>query len=270
VSTIGELKKAILDPNIPLSATLRHAKVLAVELNSCDMEEWVDKEMNGYDSEKDTIPKYRELPIQSIGDFAGPYQSGLKNAPIPTFCLPEHLREWAETHQELNSVRALESTIETSRQTEEEMLSLSWPANLTAMISKKVYRGKNCIWARKTVTRAQLEQIIEIVRNKLLDFVLILEKQYPNRSPNSLGENIETAKQITQVFNTTIYGDASNIVTAPQASGTISPTLQKGAVNVSKTDANQQSHICGDASIEQPQKRGLWKMIIEFFKAIAN
>jgi len=55
---VTELKKEVLDANVPVSSLLRKALVLAKELNDPENEKWINSELRGYTGE---APSYRTI-----------------------------------------------------------------------------------------------------------------------------------------------------------------------------------------------------------------
>ena len=75
------------------------------------LRDWVFKELNGYDSDTDTIPEYRVLGASVQGNLAGPFNSGYKNIMLPAACLPEPLQKQATAatfDQPIASLEALQ------------------------------------------------------------------------------------------------------------------------------------------------------------------
>jgi hypothetical protein len=65
--------------------------------------------INGY-PDSVNVPNYRVWPLELKGHFAGPFGSGLRNAPIPLASLPEKARhhyEHFECRQSIASIEAL-------------------------------------------------------------------------------------------------------------------------------------------------------------------
>jgi len=202
LNLITEIQDDILDPSIRLSSTLRKAKVLAYRLKNADFKEWVDQELNGYTSSTDTLPDYRELGSQSYGTFVGIVKQ-LKNVPIPPLCLPEEFQEFAVTVFLSQGIRSLESLVESGDDT----IRYPWPADLVAIAGDMVYDRMTCLSAWRMVSKSQIEQIIDIVRNRLLTFLLELEQIEPDLGEISPDEEPPIPNErIDQVFQTHIWG----------------------------------------------------------------
>ena len=92
MSLLREIQNAAIDSKTDLASLLRKCKVLAIRLGSADFRKWVDDELSGYKSTGD-LPDYRILQVNSKGHFAGAFGSGINNADLPLFCIPEEYRE---------------------------------------------------------------------------------------------------------------------------------------------------------------------------------
>lgn len=224
MSLVEEIQSDILDPSIPLSSIMRKAKVLAHGLRSTDLEQWVERELNGYFSEPDTLPDYRKAGAHSYGNFFGPFGSGLQNAPIPTLNLPTEIQDFASTLQFREGIRELESLVESGS----ELLREPWPANSTAVVSKEIYKHLVLAQAWKVVPKGALEHILDTVRNRLLSFVLELEKLSPEGYAAPSTQQPISKEQVSQVFNTFILGNQNIVGAGASVIQTVEHTIVKG------------------------------------------
>lgn len=80
-------------------------------------------------------------------------------------------------------------------------------------LGSKVYRGYNCVQAWAEFGMTVLVELLDAVRNRVLDFSLALWKENPNAGDltNSSAVKVEPSK-VTQIFNTKIYGGSANLV----------------------------------------------------------
>lgn len=211
MNLIQELQNDILDSKTSLSSILRKAKVLASTLKNKEFKNWVDNELNGYPESKEKIPDYRQGRAESYGHFSGPFGSALKNFPIPSLNLPGQIKKHANELLLVQGVRVFESLIEIEGDSSD--FHIPWPTDIVAIISDKVVQGYICISAWKSVSRGQVEQVLDTVRNRLLNFVLDLQERYPkiSKSKDALLEVPE--KQVASAVNTYIIG-SHNVVTS--------------------------------------------------------
>jgi hypothetical protein len=264
MNLIQKLQNDIIDPKTNLSSILREAKVLASVLKNEEFKKWVNNELNGYQDNMRDIPDYRRLYTQSFGFFAGPFGGSLKNAPIPSLSLPEKFREFSTKLVFTTGVRVLETYLEDERAD----LNVHWPADLIAIISDKVYQGYNCISAWKIVDRGQIVQILDTVRNRLLNFVLELQERYPEINKSEDAISAVPNEQVTPVFNTYILGDHNVVASGSNISQEVSQQIRKNDLDallrymedlgVSKEEAQElKTAIEEDGPRKEPNKFGL-------------
>lgn len=203
MNLVKEIQSDILDPSARLSSILRKAKVLAYRLKNADFKDWVDQELGGYAGNEDVLPDYRRAGSQSFGHFVGPFGRQFKNAPIATFNFPDEIKEFARTVAFFEGIRALESLIESESQS----FQYPWPAEYVAIVARVIYEDMVCLSAWKPTSKAQIEQVLDTVRNRLLSFMLELEQIQPDVGEISPGDQSPIPDDtIQQVFNTYILG----------------------------------------------------------------
>ena len=128
MSSLRDIQEAAIDEQSQVATLLRRCKMLAARLGSEEFSHWIDNELNGY-ANLDQLPAYRVLNVRSYGDFVGPFDKQIKNAPIPPSVLPKELREGIETSRIGMSVSTL-----TSLSTDERSGSrLSWHPDIVGI-----------------------------------------------------------------------------------------------------------------------------------------
>ncbi|MFX1532801.1 MAG: hypothetical protein ACFFDI_01055 [Promethearchaeota archaeon] len=206
---IEEIKNDIVNEKVSLATALRKAKLLAFELKSDDFRKWVDSELSGYES-KIEIPNYRKIAAQNFGTFSGPFRSRIENMVIPTYNLPDSIKEFAEEIIFPEGVKELESLIQANKP-----LQRKWPAEavLIAREHIAVSGGHVLVDVSQPITKQVLVGILDAVRNRLLDFLLGLQKAYPQitESRESLSE--VPNEEVKKIFNFNVYGN-HNILAA--------------------------------------------------------
>ncbi len=199
MTLLREIQGDIVNPAIKLSATLRKSKILARRLKHTDLEQWIGRELSGYDGVKDELlPPYRKAVTQSLGQFT----DGFGVADNVSVRIPKEAEEpykWASTIYFREGVSELEALIESGRG----MFEQPWPQALVATIPAT--RGTRCIRAWKVATSAQFQFVLDSIRTGLLNFVLELEEINPNAGEGVAFESIPP-ERLQQVFFTNIYG----------------------------------------------------------------
>jgi hypothetical protein len=208
MSLLEEIQKEAVDSKSDLGALLRKCKVLAARLGSQPLEDWLIWESNGYPDEID-VPDYRIWPLELKGHFSGPFGSGMRNAPIPMMCLPEKVRVKYQNYKCRQSIASIEQIIKG-----EHKGTLHVPTgDLAVVLGSNVYDGQNCLQALAEFGAGHLLELLNAVRNRILDFSLAIWKENPNAGESSMqsDKNIEPAR-VSQIFNTTVYGGAATLV----------------------------------------------------------
>ena len=208
MSLIEEIQQEAVDSKSDLGALLRKCKVLAARLRSQPLEDWLIWESNGYPDNVD-VPDYRTWPLELKGHFFGPFGSGLENAPIPLLCLPEKVRENYQNYKCRQSIATIEQLLKEDHSGTLNVLT----GDLAVRLGTKVYQGQNCVQVWAEFGAGALVEVLNTVRNRILDFSLAIWKEDPDvgSTLSKTGKDIEPAK-VTQIFNTTVYGGTANLV----------------------------------------------------------
>ena len=208
MSLLEDIQNAAVDSKSDLGMLLRKCKLLAARLGSKPLEDWLLWESDGY-PEHVSVPDYRIWPLEVKGDFAGPLGSGIRNAPIPWVCLPEKARDLYQNYKCRQSIASIEEML---RRSDKGTLQVS-TGDLAVALGTNVYQYQNCIHAWAEFSVGNLIEILNTVRNRILDFALAIWKEAPTAG-NQTGKSEQTIEpvRVTQIFNTTIYGGAASII----------------------------------------------------------
>ena len=208
MSPLEEIQNAAVDSNSDLGTLLRKCKLLAARLRSQPLEDWLLWESNGYPEHVD-VPDYRVWPLDLKGHFAGSFGSGIRNAPTPWICLPEKARGAFENYKCRQSIASIEELL---RDSDKGTLRVS-TGDLAVALGTKVYQYQNCVQAWAEFGAGNLIELLNTVRNRILDFTLAVWKEAPTAGEqhNQSEQKIEPGR-VTQIFNTTVYGGAANLV----------------------------------------------------------
>ncbi len=206
MSLLRDIQAAAIDEQSQVATLLRKCKVLAARLGSEEFSRWIDNELNGY-ADQDELPAYRVLNVHSYGHFVGPFGRQMKNAPIPPIALPEEAREPIQTSKINMPISALANLAG------DEYSRLSWPPDLVSIVGERIYEGMNCLSAWQLLPRSSLIAILDTVRTRVLNFVLEIEKEYPNAGEAAINSNPVPGEKVVQIFNTHITGTVQNLAT---------------------------------------------------------
>lgn len=207
---LEEIQTATVDAKSDLGTILRKCKLLAARLGNKPFQEWLTWEANGY-PEDVGVPDYRVWSLSLKGHFAGWGGSGIQNAPIPLALIPEKVRKSYERYQCRQSVASIEAILAKSKSGSGTMHIST--ADLALVLGQKVYEGQNCVQAWAECGEGHLVEVLNSVRNRILDFTLAIQKEAPGAGETGQDSSggMKT-ERVSQIFYTTVYGGAANLV----------------------------------------------------------
>jgi len=88
---ITQIERDAVDDRVLLSATLRKCLILAGQVGSAELREWVSRELNGYQPEEE-LPSWRKVPAPlQIDGIQGRFH--VRGQTISRYFLPEFARD---------------------------------------------------------------------------------------------------------------------------------------------------------------------------------
>ena len=190
-SIVLELQKDLLDTNCDILKTLRKAHIIAVKLNLSEFDEWIQNELNGYESEDDNFPEYRKMN----GELKA---NNPRRGWIPMVIVDKNSREFFRYVPILESISYL---IGVEKKSKDGYFYFSYPTD----VSMKLCMGANLpayMECALHISTVKIIDLIDIVKNRLLEWTLELEKN------GIWGENMtfsvvetESAKKVSQQIN---------------------------------------------------------------------
>jgi len=220
---LAEIQNDAISDDKSVSALLRKCLVLAHNLDSDLLEDWVRYELNGYPTDVE-VPAYRRLLMIFKVSGANPaYQ--INNAPVATAAVVS-VSKIDDIHY-LKYRHAI-GTINAQELKDAELMHVDM-MNFAHLLPGKVTERSYSIhafWGE--ISASMVLGIVDAVRNRVLEFVLALSKKYPNAGEIG-GITIKeptVEKTLNQIFNTTINGSAGVIGNADSA--TVNITVNQG------------------------------------------
>ena len=211
MNLLEDIQSTAADSSSDVATLLRKCRVLAARLGNQQLEDWIVWESDGY-PEDVPVPKYRIWRLQVRGNFLGPYSS-FNHAPIFALKLPQNVRKSYNEYKCRLSIASIESAIKNENQ------MVLKTGGLASALGRNVYPNMTCVecWAECSI--GDCIELLNTVRNRVLDFSLALWKENP-----TAGELISNARKplspdkatqlVNQTFNTTVHGGAANILGA--------------------------------------------------------
>jgi len=228
MSLLREIQEMAVDSKVRVADLLIRCKILAVRLGNNEFREWVDRELEGYQS-KENLPAYRILRVNSYGNFSGPFGLSLENALIPPTTIPKEYREVVHMAYIFDSVSSLEETL---KNIDGGNLSMVWPPDLISHFGGNIYKDMNCLSAWRSISRGAVAGILDTVRNRVLNFSLAIEKVAPDAGEGFDKDKAISNEKVSQVFQTHVYGNVGNIAQASSDFTQTSLEIKQGDFNI--------------------------------------
>lgn len=181
---MGMLSTIITDAqsgSTPVASLLRSVRVLAVRTGARDLAAWVLKERDGY-SDDDALPDYRgPFPVHVLAQLSGPLNSMVTDLPIPRAKFPESFHGLFEGKiiQSVASIEDYMALLEGDG-------VFPWPTDVVMHANTLIRDGEleliprhGLIKVSQVVPRGKMVNVVESVRNRVLDLALELEQVAP-------------------------------------------------------------------------------------------
>ena len=188
---VYELEREALDENVSVESLLRKAYLVARKLKLSDFEEWINNEQNGYHGE---VPDYRMIK----GDY---------KAWNPVILTPKMGRFMSSIplHQSISSICEIYTSHENG-------IQFTLSAEINDLLNKST-DGFKTQFVFNT-SRSEIYGILSTVRNKILDWALLLEESGIVGEGMTFTEEEKKKAQETQVINNytnNFYSDVSDV-----------------------------------------------------------
>lgn len=194
---VYELEREALDENVSVESLLRKAYLVARKLKLLDFEEWINNEQNGYHGE---VPDYRMIK----GDYKAwnPYRGWM-----PVILTPKMGRFMSSIplHQSISSICEIYTSHENG-------IQFTLSAEINDLLNKST-DGFKTQFVFNT-SRSEIYGILSTVRNKILDWALLLEESGIVGEGMTFTEEEKKKAQETQVINNytnNFYSDVSDV-----------------------------------------------------------
>lgn len=162
MSLVLELQQQSIESNSDVLSLLRKALLVAHKLGLKDFEEWINSELNGYQS-GDKIPNYRKV----FGEIKG--KNPYNGVWMPVIITGEHAQDAAATKLVTNSIGDLYAI---SKSDKEVVIPMTSSENI--MFSKNLpFQAKFELFISNSI----VTHIIEQVKTNILNWTLVLEEK---------------------------------------------------------------------------------------------
>ncbi len=224
---LKQIQADLISEGTPLSSTLRKALILASSLKSLELKEWANNELNGYKS-PDKLPDYRIIHTSCVGLWTNGYWKAT-NHQVPTWKIEDKkLKEYVTVFSVYDGIKTIEEFSQNAD------LKFFVPPEITTMVNTFVEeQGYGYAQIQYAVHSQHFQQILDTVKNRLLEFVLTLDENW------NLKSDKPSHDQLNDLLSVVLY----NI----QQGGSMSVFDQRGQ------KVNYQYNAAGDININSVQ-----------------
>ncbi|MGO6689941.1 AbiTii domain-containing protein [Rhizobium leguminosarum] len=232
---LTEIQNDAISDAVPISSLLRKVMLLASNLDSDQLEDWVRHELHGYPDGVD-VPAYRIFYMNfKVSGANSRWQITGQNVPQIAVCdaVGDANLSVFKCSQPIGTIN--EDEVKSSKGVMTVNLD-----NYVLLLQGKIFPPNFAItrfWAE--ISSSQILGIIDAVRNRVLEFVLALKKSYPTADDVEWIKNQESgAATVSQVFNTTINNGNAGVIGSANAS-TVNITVNHGNLQDLRTQLTQ-------------------------------
>lgn len=201
---INNIINDLTNIEIPIEESLLKTKVLIYNFENEVFLNWVNAELNGYDTEVE-LPAYRVLDCHVIGNATNGFYLQ-SNITLSTIELEEDFREYFNIIKLYDSVPSLESLYNDD---EHDYHCYYIDPKLFPLLSKNFRGGYVVQSASRVLMKSSIKQILSIIKSKLLDSMLEIKKEFGLLDEIDFVKN---EKKIIQIFNNTIAGNNNRVI----------------------------------------------------------
>ena len=198
---LDDIIATAIDNKQPLAVLLRKCLLLGHELKNERLKVWANQELSGYQN-VDDLPPYRVFPAEARGNFSGPFQSGMRNWPIPPVALEKQHRSFAEQVFMMQAISELENATQS-----EGNLQFPWPGNLNVLYQTRFFQGRFVlISAWQEVSISAVVGLLDTVRNRTLNMALEIKDELGTSHEDLRSINSYEAAKVQNIIVQHIQG----------------------------------------------------------------
>lgn len=235
-SIVRDLQINATGSDTPISELLRKALIVAKRLNLDNFEVWIRSELNGYDP-NDELPKYRIVDGQLKATHP------LTGSNMPVLIKDDEMAELFSHGYLRQPAAELRSIVNDAG--DQYTLILPLPPKMANTIAS----GKN---PHVAITKAQVNNIIESIRNFILDWCLKLEDE------GIVGEDLDFTEQELERAR-------ANVINIKNVFGNIYGNIQGETIQIG--DFNELNNSLESAGVSESEREELIKTLNDLKKS---
>lgn len=205
VRLISELIEDLTSADTSIEFCLLKAKVLAHQIGDADFKQWVNNEINGYNEEAE-VPPYRTLKLTILGTISNGYYR-YSDRPLPTLHIEDSIRKKLTNQSIRNGISSISSMLSTK-----EKYAVHISPEFYPIFNKNFAEGYEVEYAKGVHAIGAIQEIITQVKSRLLDFLLNISDQIPEKIDPSNLKKIAKDIGVNEMFKNSVFGNNTTIV----------------------------------------------------------
>lgn len=203
----SQLLKDFVKNEGDLETILLRLKVILTDLQDESILAWVNGELSGY---KEDVPEYRILVGMPLGTFIVNRRVQYKEANVPL--IGRMSNEEIEDIKTLKMTDSINVIINLLKSEQKNNIGRRVPTELCHSISDYQLQ---IISMRIAFSSNQLDGIVSSVKSKILDIIMLLEKNFENIDEldilSQIEENPRSAQEVIYNIQQVVFGDTTEI-----------------------------------------------------------
>ena len=174
----SKIIKEFVQSKVSVDVALRQLKVLLSNFEKQSLMDWVNYELQGYPRDYEYLPDYREHHGVLKGSFLN-FSVKATNVAIPlSNKMPGKMKEKFESVRFVQSISALYGMLK-KQEGEKVNFGMQIPSDMLSYIQQYSNISMTCLLSASIdIGETVLYDIISSVENKVLDILLLLEKEF--------------------------------------------------------------------------------------------
>ena len=173
----SKLVKDLISRKIKLTQALERVLIIAMEINDSETIKWVKQEKSGY-AATDTVPEYRKVSLTPMGTYqlvSMGYIHTYSNHALPTLGVPETVKESYQNHSLRQGISQIIDQYESLK---DDTSRYGIPIAPEHFFMFEEDTNIQVTSAYLHYSKFDLERIIDAVRTRTLELLVLLEKNF--------------------------------------------------------------------------------------------
>jgi len=204
MSLLRDIQKDLASAGADVISVLRKCKVLAARLSSDELARWVDFELDGF-PEFQPIPEYRRLRTHCYADFMNRAWK-VSQQVVPPFAVAEEFRDDLYKPVEFrDGITAAIAFVGEGAMIEAPYLQI--------LIKRHgvMFPTLQCVRAWKEIPGTEFQQLVNSVKNRILDFSLKIETENPSAGEALPNTQPVSRDKVQPLVKNVFYGTVGNV-----------------------------------------------------------